>query len=735
MKKLLFYVALASLTLTTSCSQDDLVSHRTSENEIQFHASMGMKSRASETTTLNLNTFYVTAFQSGEKNYMQDVDYTKTTEGDNTKWTHSGTDTYYWPTSEGLNFYAYAPKTPGKAGTLSIGSDAQTLTGFQPNAAAKDQQDFIYATTTGSKEKNAQSGIDLTFNHALSQISIQAKNGNGAYTVTVTGVKIGGVKDQGTFTFPSTTDDTKTAAWSDCSTTTGGGSYETTWTTAATLNGTAAQMSDENVSFMLIPQTLTKNTTKYSAGSYIALKATIQMQGGEKLVDDAWIYVGIGDTWAMGKHYTYTLDFTNGAGQDSEGNQIISGKEIAVAVDVTEWNNSEKYVVNPDISTTPTEANCLIMNSPGKVYAINIASKPNAFWTSTAAGTDKMETAPITDDTEWTAEVIWQDITNYEWETGEEPSKPVDYTQKRAIDFYDLTDGAKTSVDTYSGKGKTLYIQLRNAYRGNIVVGVKKKDAQDSDGYLWSWHLWLTEDPLCIGGFMDRNLGATGGLMTTASHPGDTFGTFYQFGRKDPLARDIHYFDINGDLITKWEEYTSNGETVRPYILSGPKSFAEVVKNPLQLCATKAKGEWTTSADYVANQWYDINGTTSGSTTKTIFDPSPDGWRLPTKSEIYTVITNGAVGSCIWNNNYTLKGWVYNGNWFAASGYLQCQASENETFHNEEKSGFVWSSEPVPNGEGEDRKAYGIYFNITNGESAQTSTNRGDAASVRCVPE
>ncbi len=299
-----------------------------------------------------------------------------------------------------------------------------------------------------------------------------------------------------------------------------------------------------------------------------------------------------------------------------------------------------------------------------------------------------------------------------------------------------MTDGAKNGDDdkTYDGKGKTLYIQLRNAYRGNIVVGVKKKDAQDSDGYLWSWHLWLTEDPLCIGGFMDRNLGATGGLMTTASHPGDTFGTFYQFGRKDPLARDIHYFDINGDLITKWEETKdeSGNTTSRPYILSGPKSFAEVVKNPLQLCATTS-GEWTTDTKYVGNLWYDINNTTSG---KTIFDPSPDGWRLPTESELSTVISSGAVGSFIWKES-TLKGWVYNGNWFAASGYLHCKAEADATYNNEQASGFVWSSNPNTT-DTSHNLAYGIYFNVSDnnsGKDANASTNRGDAASVRCVPE
>ena len=61
------------------------------------------------------------------------------------------------------------------------------------------------------------------------------------------------------------------------------------------------------------------------------------MQGG-KGVRDGLAYVGIDTNWEMGKHYTYTLDFTAGAGQDETGKQIISGKDIKLNVSVTPWD-------------------------------------------------------------------------------------------------------------------------------------------------------------------------------------------------------------------------------------------------------------------------------------------------------------------------------------------------------------------------------------------------------------
>ena len=69
--------------------------------------------------------------------------------------------------------------------------------------------------------------------------------------------------------------------------------------------------------------------------------------------------------------------------------------------------------------------------------------------------------------------------------------------------------------------------------KGNAVIAAK--DA--AGNILWSWHIWLTDQPVehvyknNAGTVMDRNLGAT------SATPGDigALGLLYQWGRKDPF--------------------------------------------------------------------------------------------------------------------------------------------------------------------------------------------------------
>ena len=296
-------------------------------------------SRAVETTIDNLDAFKVTAFLPGADNYMENVAYTK---ADGAWSTNEGN--FFWPTSsEYLNFYAYAPAEPCKMATtedadgasFSIDHQFQKLENFSPNAAAAEQKDFIYAYAKGNLEENGTDGVDIKFKHALSQITVAAKNDNKAYTVKVSGVKIGNVMSKSTFSFPSTGGDGNDASWSQDSQT---GEYTTEWESSAVeLSSDVKDFKDQgNVPFMLIPQSLT-STNKASDGAYIALKVSIAMQGGKVLCSDKWAYVGIGGSWQMGMRYNYTLDFSNGAGQDTDGNLIISGKGIKLTVNMGDW--------------------------------------------------------------------------------------------------------------------------------------------------------------------------------------------------------------------------------------------------------------------------------------------------------------------------------------------------------------------------------------------------------------
>ena len=334
-KKGLFMMAAACLLAATSCSQDELAgSSPLSGNEIGLTAIIGgdvKDTRAVETKITNLGKFTVNAFQAGEANYMNNVEYTTSDNG--SSWT-TAAGKFFWPVEGDLHLYGYAPAVPGASGTFKIDKDAQTLTDFVPFATAAQQQDFVYAKSTGNNATNGTSGVEMNFQHALTEISVAAKNSNTAYTVKVTGVKLGNVKTKGTFTFPSIAN--SAASWTLSSATADVGSYETTWSTATELTSSVSTLDEANVAFMLLPQQLEKSE-KASEKAYLALKVNITMQGG-KVIRDGWAYIGLNTNWEMGKHYTYTLDFSDGTGQDENGKQLISGKDIKLNVKVAPWD-------------------------------------------------------------------------------------------------------------------------------------------------------------------------------------------------------------------------------------------------------------------------------------------------------------------------------------------------------------------------------------------------------------
>ena len=669
LKQSIFYVALASMALTTSCSQDDIANESAlSSSEIKPTASFTLpESRAVETTLTNLGSFWVNSFQSGEDKYMNDVEYTST---DGSAWSTTA-GKFFWPVAGDLHMYCYAPKASELSGTMKIDKDAQTLTDFSPNTAAADQKDFVYAKSTGSVKKNGSTGIDIIFKHALSEITVAAKNTNTAYTVKVKGVKIGNVITKGTFTFPSVTD--TPASWSLSSDPNDVNDYVTSWTTAYELGDEASTMDAANVPFMILPQQL-ESADKASEKAYIALNAEIKMQGGV-VKHNGWVYVGIDTKWEMGKKYAYTLDFSTGAGQDENGKTIISGSEIKLNVSVTPWNEN---IETPDFSgVVPARsvANSVIIDpSSDKAYGINIVDKINTFWSSAAGN----QTEPIANDTEWEADVIWQDI----------PS--------RAINFCNAA-GVVVPGDKFVGKGKkALYVKAATDVKGNVVVGVKKKGESD---YLWSWHLWLTDNPQEISGFMDRNLGAT---SATATDGKKTYGLYYQFGRKDPFTGDIERYNING---------TSIGKTA---IESGRVSFAKAVQNPATFnCGGR---DWASSNQYTGKNWNDI----VESDGKTFFDPCPEGWRLPTRDEFNSFSPT----SFVWD--LTNSGRTYNNNWFPASGYRgithgnMCGAGSDGTY---------WSASPEP-------ESYGSFLDFDSSHlDPSNSATHTSGCSVRCVQE
>lgn len=349
-KNLLFMSGLVAMLLS-SCDQDITnvinlpggqdTTTPAAQKEVSFTASMdGMNTRAVETTIANLDSFKVSALDNNPSyTFMKDVKYTSSDNGQS--WvTDAGK--FYWPASDVYRyqyFLAYSPDVPGKEGKINILQNYPSIDDFVPNETAASQKDFVYATTKGNNKNDSDSPVNLVFKHALTEISIKAKNANAGYTVKITGVQLGNIVSKATFKFPALWSSTPEEWYSI--TNAPKKNYTTTWTAPVTLTSEASSLDAANVPFMLIPQQLTANKENPASGNFIAAKITVVKDN--QTIFNGWSYVAVDTTWEMGKHYVYTLDFSNGLGKDYSSVDIAV-KAMKTSVSVTNWESKDEGI-------------------------------------------------------------------------------------------------------------------------------------------------------------------------------------------------------------------------------------------------------------------------------------------------------------------------------------------------------------------------------------------------------
>ena len=318
-----------------SCAKDS-VKEVNNGHAIDFR--VATQTRATETTTANLSTFYVTAIDAKGSNYFTNAAFTKIEEY------FSSSPAYYWPgDGSELEFYAYSPAAETLGATVAIDNSAKTLTGFSPAAQFANQKDFVTATATGNKT-NETSGVALTFDHQLTQIEVKARNANEAYVYKIKGVRIAQPVSKADFDFT-------TAEWTP---TTDKAIYQVQYSNEITLN-TYGQciMETEGDNAMLIPQQLVawdaeNDKTNTAKGAYLSVYAQVETAEGARVypnvdgMDYAWLAVPIDTKWEAGYKYVYTLDFTNGAGYsdplDGPGTgESVLGGAVKFTMDVNPW--------------------------------------------------------------------------------------------------------------------------------------------------------------------------------------------------------------------------------------------------------------------------------------------------------------------------------------------------------------------------------------------------------------
>ena len=188
--------------------------------------------------------------------------------------------------------------------------------------------------------------------------------------------------------------------------------------------------------------------------------------------------------------------------------------------------------------------------------------------------------------------------------------------------------------------------------RGNAVIAVY----DEAGKVLWSWHIWITdhpvEQPVTIGEhtitFLDRNLGATAATCNSAENALATYGLYYQWGRKDPSMGPptYNYSPINLNT-APYYDFSSDEKTAAEVVQFAQPSLQNGVESPMYLILPTAQ-----PLSYIFNwthQRYDFlwgYNIATGMTTKTIYDPCPYGYRVPS-SELGALFSmgSGSVGT------------------------------------------------------------------------------------------
>ena len=224
------------------------------------------------------------------------------------------------------------------------------------------------------------------------------------------------------------------------------------------------------------------------------------------------------------------------------------------------------------------------------------------------------------------AELLWQDV-------------------KDLVTDVQLTDG---------GKALQFKVNKNVIEQGNAVVAIR-----DSEGtIMWSWHIWVTDyNPYETGdNFFNRYLGFCYNdtkiydprtvtlrfvqdgtdkevkltITQTEHRIEDGNCPFYQFGRKDPMlpgttstaeAVNKTWYDAQGTPSTEIKTVGEDDDTENKVIIY-------CMKNPDKFCAAR----WMDFVYY--NIWAtdDKQGESKTKTTsvKTVYDPSPAGYQVPT---------------------------------------------------------------------------------------------------------
>ncbi|MCQ2156210.1 MAG: fibrobacter succinogenes major paralogous domain-containing protein [Bacteroidales bacterium] len=284
--------------------------------------------------------------------------------------------------------------------------------------------------------------------------------------------------------------------------------------------------------------------------------------------------------------------------------------------------------------------------------------------------------------------------------------------------------GTVVTAVRYS-EGKVSFYGTGNA--GNALIA-----ALDGSGkIIWSWHIWsvseaFQEQTAGSTRFMDRNLGALSAYNLSPL----SGGLFYQGMRKDPFPGVA---DFRSDALflntTNWESWSFN-TMMDAYDEDGIQYGTELggVRHPMSFISSGAGGDWLLERkDYL----WGAQGLGSVPVVKTLYDPCPAGYRLPSISEMTSVrdeleAINGAYAGFLSPDKKLF---------YPACGRIDPEtAVKSAKAYSTKTYGFYWTGS-VNTGDTSNLLRYLGRTSSSSGKLALSSGARARGHSVRCVKE
>ena len=323
----------------------------------------------------------------------------------------------------------------------------------------------------------------------------------------------------------------------------------------------------------------------------------------------------------------------------------------------------------------------------------------------------------------------------------------------RAGLLWESSQGLVTHVELLYGYVR---FKVKPGAEGNAVIAVY--DSQRK--VLWSWHIWILNELInevshSIGGneivLMDRNLGAT---SANPDYLLETYGLYYQWGRKDPsMGPESESYLPQSTVTSKYYDYYGTEWDYAGVVTMAQPTLRDGVENPMFLVLPTDFSMTTYQYDWlytnIDNLWGDYDHASQNSVSKrqkTIYDPCPFGYMVP-QDEISTLF---ATYPPTWSD----KGLTIGGSFFPYAGYkgvdrgvsslsaawkyvgskgdymsskIEQNRHRSRTYISKYASWVEYGADSDGDGAGDAQREYNsiVY--------ADDMANRRTAASVRCV--